>query len=194
MALKRAVRHTVPRGTAMNRWLRILLELLPLQVFAFSFRYVDVSQPDSWMMPFYVAAAVALVTFAIFIKKHAIPDPVIIGINMYILLSAALLGGGTVGFPVLLADLKAAGILGVVFLVSLFLYGTKPQWLLVSHNQVPEKFTQIQLAVTAVCFVVSFVFRENVFVSGLLMLGVLYLARQVLCDQLQKFGFVEQAS
>ncbi|WP_290923909.1 hypothetical protein [Halodesulfovibrio sp.] len=178
----------------MNRWLRILLELLPLQVFAFSFRYVDVSQPDSWMMPFYVAAAVALVTFAIFIKKHAIPDPVIIGINMYILLSAALLGGGTVGFPVLLADLKAAGILGVVFLVSLFLYGTKPQWLLVSHNQVPEKFTQIQLAVTAVCFVVSFVFRENVFVSGLLMLGVLYLARQVLCDQLQKFGFVEQAS
>ncbi|WP_430734712.1 hypothetical protein [Halodesulfovibrio aestuarii] len=177
----------------MNRWLRILLELLPLQVFAFSFRYVDVSQPGSWMMPFYVAAITALVTLGVFLKKKAIPDPVIVGIDMYILLSAALLSGGTAGFPVLLADLKAAGILGVVFLVSLFLYGTKPQWLLVSHDKVPEKFAQIQLAVTAVCFVVSFVFRENIFVSGLIMLGVLYLARQMLCDQLSKFGFAEQA-
>lgn len=177
----------------MNRWLQILLELLPLQIFALSFRYVDVSQPDSWMMPFYAAAATALVTLAILVKKQVTPDPVIIGIDMYILLSAALLSGGTAGFPVLLADLKAAGILGVVFLVSLFLYGTKPQWLLVSHNKVPEKFAQAQLAVTAICFAVSFVFRENAFISGLLMLGVLYLARQVLCNQLSKFGFAEQA-
>lgn len=178
----------------MNHWLRILLELLPLQVFAFSFRYVDAAQPDSWMMPFFVAAAVSVVTLGVLIKKQTLPDPVIWGVNLYILLSAALLGGGTVGFPVLLADLKAAGMLGVVFLVSLFLYGTKPQWLLASHDIIPEKFAQIQLAVTAVCFVVSFVFRSNAFISGLLMLGVLFLSRQVLCDQLAKFGFVEQTS
>ncbi|MCG8532513.1 MAG: hypothetical protein MI749_17875 [Desulfovibrionales bacterium] len=176
----------------MNRWVRILLELLPLQVFAFSFRYVDLAQPDSWMLPFYAASAVALVSLGVLIHKKTIPDPVIWGCDLYILLCAALLSGGTVGFPVLLADLKAAGMLGVIFLVSLFLYGTKPQWLLVSADIVPERHAQIQLAVTAVCFAVSFVFRSNTFVSGLLTLGGLFLARQVLCDQLSKFGFAEQ--
>ncbi|WCB45808.1 hypothetical protein [Nitratidesulfovibrio vulgaris] len=161
------------------KWLRVLLELLPLQVFALSWRLEGATAPGGWQLPYGLAALTAVVCIGILVWRRVLLDRLLLGVNAAIILGALGLYCGTPGLPKLLADIRGAGVFAVVLLTAGVTYLARPAALLDFERGTWEPWDRYMLLAVFIAFWLAFATREEPLV-GAMLLGALFVVRTML--------------
>jgi hypothetical protein len=160
----------------MDKWLRILLELLPVQVFALAWRWEGSSGPDGWMIPYAAGAVAALLCTGVLLWRRVLLDRILLGVNLAIALAGLGLYCGTPGLPGLLGDLRGAGFFIMILLTAGVTYLTRPAALLHLERGTWEPWDRYMLLYSLGAFALAFITRSAPLVNAFL-LALLFVAR-----------------
>ncbi|EPR42269.1 hypothetical protein dsx2_0196 [Desulfovibrio sp. X2] len=163
----------------MYHWLRTLLELLPLAVFALTWRLPETLEPDGWILPYSLGALCALACITVLLWRKVLLDRILLGMNLSIVLGALGLFGGTPGLPHLMADIRGAGFFVIILMTAGVTYLMRPAALLDMESVkrgASEPWDRYMLFATFAAFVLAFALRESPVLSAML-LGGLFVVR-----------------
>ncbi|MFV0422182.1 hypothetical protein [Oleidesulfovibrio sp.] len=163
----------------MDKWLRVLLELLPVQVFALSWRWHGSTSPDGWMVPYAAGALTAVICTSFLVWRRVMLDRLLLGVNTGIFLAALGLYCKTPGLPALLHDMQGAGFFVMILLTAGFTYISRPAALLNFEQGQFEPWDKYMLLAVLVAFFAAFVTRSAPLVNAFL-LAMLFVVRSSL--------------
>ncbi len=164
-------------------------ETLPVLIFVYYIRYIDINTAQDWDLPYLISSAVAFVAIILFVARKLIFNRLFLGINLYLISGAIAIITHQWWLNRIYGDLQAAGLLAWVVVVGFVSLSFSPHGFIGvnSTDKRSVKIFSLFLLIISICaFSISFVFRENKIFSELVPFTLIFFTQHILRNKITK--------
>lgn len=145
-----------------------LFEAIPLSIFVFYIRYMDLDTVEDWNRAFLISGVVAFLATLFLITQKINLSRIFLGVNLYLISAAIAIVSEQFWLNEIYAELHASGMLIWVVMVGLGSMLLSPQGFIGVDSPDKQNINKCSLLLlfTAICaFGLSFTFRGNIILS-----------------------------
>ena len=164
-------------------------ETLPVLIFVYYIRYIDINTAQDWNLPYLISSAVAFVAIILFVARKIIFNRLLLGINLYLISGAIAIITHQWWLNRIYGELQAAGLLAWVVIVGFVTLLFSPHGFIginFTDKRSVKIFSLFLLIISICAFSISFVFRENKILSELVPFILIFFTQHILKNKITK--------